>query len=165
MVISGHTIPGGMIWVGSTMAHGYGQIDPALVNPRLPVDMRRPDWDAASVGYWPSYTDITSRQRAAYLSWLAHGRRAPGVPICYVFLFFYGLERRVLDAIDMRAAQTADGLAELAAIRAEIKALRDVYTGQPADAIRSSASASWLTRYFSYSRTAAAPWSISWPRR
>ncbi len=134
-----------MVWVGATMTHGYGQVDPALVNPQLAVDMRRPDWEATSVSYWPSYSDITSRQRAAYLAWLAHGRRSPGVPISYVFLFFYGLERRVLDAIDLQTAHTRPGLDELATIRAEIEGLRTVY----ADEFAADHSGSSFDRYSS----------------
>lgn len=130
VVVAGHTIAGGMVWIGATMSHdggGYSQTDPALINPHLPVDMRRPDWEGTTIGYWPSYADINNRQRAAYLSWLAHGRRSPGIPISYVFLFFYGLERRVLDAIDMHEAQTGAGLAELGTMRAELDQLRHAY--------------------------------------
>ena len=45
--------------------------------------------------YWPSYSEISSAARTAYVDWLASGRR-PGAHIGYVFLFFYGIERRVL---------------------------------------------------------------------
>ncbi|MGH2217805.1 TerB N-terminal domain-containing protein, partial [Enterococcus faecalis] len=67
-----------MLYVGRQLAAavGYGP-DPALIDPRLPLDFRRPDWAAGSVGYWPSYSDITPGARAAYLTWLADGRRAP----------------------------------------------------------------------------------------
>jgi hypothetical protein len=70
------TLPGGMLYVGRQLpaAVGHGP-DPALIDPRLPLDLRRPDWAAGSVGYWPSYSDITPGARAAYLTWLADGRR------------------------------------------------------------------------------------------
>jgi uncharacterized tellurite resistance protein B-like protein len=52
--------------------------------------------DPAALPYWPTYHDCSAAQRARYLEWLYGGRRDPTVEIGYVFLFFYGLERRVL---------------------------------------------------------------------
>ena len=46
--------------------------------------------------YWPNYTDIGPRARGTYLDWLAGGRSDPRIGAGYVFLFFYGLERRFL---------------------------------------------------------------------
>jgi tellurite resistance protein len=50
-------------------------------------------------GYYPSYDRISAEQRRCYLEWLSAGRldidpaqRSLG----YVFIFFYGLERRIL---------------------------------------------------------------------
>jgi hypothetical protein len=49
-----------------------------------------------SLGYYPSYDRLTDDQRANYLQWLAGGRSGPLEDIGYAFLFFYGLERRLL---------------------------------------------------------------------
>jgi uncharacterized tellurite resistance protein B-like protein len=70
--------------------------EPALIDPSLPIDWRRPDHTGGGMRYWPSYDSIAPQSRAAYLSWLAGGRSDPRAYIGYVFLFFYGLERRVL---------------------------------------------------------------------
>jgi uncharacterized tellurite resistance protein B-like protein len=90
-------IGGGLLYVGDRLPapNGSGP-DPALINPRLPLDVRSPDWSASTVGYWPSYSTITPSARAAYLAWLSAGRDQRGAPISWVFLYFYGLERRVL---------------------------------------------------------------------
>ena len=48
------------------------------------------------MGHWPSYNCLDKRARAAYLTWLIEGRRNESAYIGYVFLFFYGLERRLL---------------------------------------------------------------------
>lgn len=127
ITVAGHRIPGGMIWLGTSMTHAHEQPDPALLNHLLAVDTR-PDWSDKDIDYWPSYTTITARQRCAYLIWLSEGRRTPGVPTSYVFMFFYGLERRVLDAIDNRTTLDPSVLTELTVIQHEIAALRDVYT-------------------------------------
>ena len=46
--------------------------------------------------YWPGYSSIPSICRATYLDWLAGGRLDATVNPGYMFLFFYGLERRFL---------------------------------------------------------------------
>src|SRR3546814_12035174 len=48
------------------------------------------------MGYWPSYAEASPEERRAYLNWLSEGRSHPDCDIGYVFLFFYGLERRVI---------------------------------------------------------------------
>ncbi|EPV8674822.1 TerB N-terminal domain-containing protein, partial [Pseudomonas aeruginosa] len=58
-----------------------------------------------------------------YLQWLSSGRKAPHANIGYVFLFFYGLERRVfVDAKTDRAAA-----AETPSIIAEVERLLSIY--------------------------------------
>jgi len=50
-------------------------------------------------GYWPSYDRITPEQRRCYLQWLARGRRDDDPAqrsLGYIFVFFYGIERRIL---------------------------------------------------------------------
>ena len=88
---------GGLVYAGSGLAAEKGGMpEPALIDPGLPVDQRAPDYAGTKMGYWPSYSSIPPDCRAAYLHWLLDGRRAPGAHIGYVFLYFYGLERRLL---------------------------------------------------------------------
>ena len=49
-----------------------------------------------SLGYYPEYSRLSINQRANYLQWLAGGRVGPLSDIGYAFLYFYGLERRLL---------------------------------------------------------------------
>ena len=95
--IYGHTIKGGMLYVGTGLGalSGYGA-DPALINPELSRSADRSCTENYRMSYWPSYSQISPEARAAYIDWLAKGRRVEGAYIGYVFLFFYGLERRVL---------------------------------------------------------------------
>jgi tellurite resistance protein len=87
-----------MIYLGADLApiRGWHQHEPALIDPNLPVARRSPARDGAGMGYWPSYSEIPSECRAAYLEWLANGRSDRSAYIGYVFLYFYGLERRLL---------------------------------------------------------------------
>lgn len=95
--LHGARINAGLVYVGSGLPalNGYGA-EPALIDPKLQVDTKRVDWSGAGLDYWPSYSTIPPGSRAAYLSWLARGRPLESIPLGYVFLFFYGLERRVL---------------------------------------------------------------------
>ena len=101
VAVQGRQITDGMVYVGSGLRgiSRYVDIEPALINPTLPVADRHPDTEGQYMGYWPSYSEIPYNSRAAYLDWLAAGRPA-GAYIGYVFLFFYGIERRVLFDLD-----------------------------------------------------------------
>jgi len=74
------------------------------------------------MNYWPSYDTSAPDARGAYLNWLMGGRRAPSAYIGYVFLFFYGLERRLL--VDL--AQDSDD-SEIEELTAEVQRLLDIY--------------------------------------
>lgn len=123
--IAGFEIKGGMIYVGTGLNAAYGQPDPALINPKLKV-MQKASIDISQrlTDYWPSYSEITPEARRSYLQWLASGRSDPSANIGYVFLFFYGLERRILiDAKDDPVAQ-----AEIPVIQGEIIRLLGIYS-------------------------------------
>ena len=122
-VISGYTITGGLIYVGNSLAAPQtGWTDPALINPELIVG-RMPNRAGQGLTYWPGYDSISPESRAAYLEWLAGGRNDPRTPIGYVFLYFYGLERRiVVDCMPTEALRP-----ELPALRAEVERLLGVY--------------------------------------
>ena len=94
--------------------------DPALINPELPVAKSNPDKAGQKMGYWPSYSDIAPECRLAYLEWLETGRTDLGTAIGYVFLYFYGLERRII--VDMPADDEIHALIE------EVKRLRAIYS-------------------------------------
>ncbi|NMR30544.1 TerB N-terminal domain-containing protein [Crystallibacter degradans] len=113
----------GMVYAGRTLSSPRGGTEPSLINPSLRIDLQNPDWSGQCLGYWPSYAEITAAGRAAYLGWLAQGRRIPDIPIGYVFLFMYGLERRVL--VDIAAQPELAG--ELVQIRAEMVDLLRLY--------------------------------------
>jgi tellurite resistance protein len=122
--VAGYDIAGGWLYVGNSMrGPNTSDNDPALIVPALRVDTKRPDYAGDSMGYWPSYSEISPGCRAAYLAWLAGGRSAPQAPLGYVFLYFYGLERRIL--ID--AQHSAAAAAEVPAVLDEIRRLLDIY--------------------------------------
>ncbi|MBG5358122.1 TerB N-terminal domain-containing protein [Pseudomonas aeruginosa] len=100
---------------------------PSLINPKLKVARGIVDIAERLTSYWSSYDSISPEARRAYLQWLSSGRKAPHANIGYVFLFFYGLERRVfVDAKTDRAAA-----AETPSIIAEVERLLSIYGENP----------------------------------
>jgi uncharacterized tellurite resistance protein B-like protein len=118
-------IGGGLIYVGHGLkaANEYS-VEPALIDPSLTVDMQSPDHAGESMSYWPSYDQISPRCRGAYLIWLADGRRARAAYIGYVFLFLYGLERRIFCDIGPRSGFED----EIESIRDETEQLLAIYS-------------------------------------
>lgn len=101
-VVQGFVIKQGFLYVGEKMpAPGQSGIpDAALINPRLKAFSCDFDDEGKNFSYWPSYSEIPPASRGAYLNWLANGRNDESIGIGYVFLYFYGLERRLLhDAV------------------------------------------------------------------
>ncbi|MBD8099130.1 hypothetical protein PS925_00913 [Pseudomonas fluorescens] len=97
--------------------------EPSLIDGQLPVQITHVDLTEKLTGYWPSYSGISPAARRGYLQWLSEGRCAPSVDIGYVFIFFYGLERRVIvDSITDEAARS-----ELPTIADEIGRLKNLY--------------------------------------
>jgi uncharacterized tellurite resistance protein B-like protein len=123
--IQGFAIPRGQFYIGRGLPAiaDAGVVEPALIDPALPIDRAAPDRAGALMGYWPSYATIDPRCRAAYLEWLAGGRVEPQVSIGYVFLFLYGLERRFFfDSVTTTLEST-----EIKGIRTEIERLIDIF--------------------------------------
>lgn len=83
-----------MVYFGTPLRH-EPRHDHSRIDPTLKVDTRG-DPAGTTLGYWPSYREFDPRARATYLGWLTDGRRAVSVPSGYLFVFFYGLEQRLL---------------------------------------------------------------------
>lgn len=103
LIINGRQIPKGFFYFGGVLnsLSGYG-IEPSLVDEKRPVSSKSDVegfelYTDASLGYWPSYASISKECRGAYLDFLASDRSDPTTPIGYVFIYFYGFERRIIE--------------------------------------------------------------------
>jgi len=94
LTVGGLSITTDMVHVGKADRYDY-HANKALIDPSLKVAAQGDPY-GTTLGYWPDYRSINPRARRSYLEWLQGGRCAPGTPIGYVFLFFYGLEYRLL---------------------------------------------------------------------
>lgn len=120
--VAGVKLPGGMLYVGGRLKALNGGTEPCLISGQHTV-ARVGNYRARQMGYWPSYTEASPEERRAYLNWLSEGRSNPDCDIGYVFLFFYGLERRVI--VDSRDDPTVRN--DWPAIIVELRRLLAIY--------------------------------------
>ena len=86
---------GGMVYLGSDPHQEQWQtVGSPFIDPSLSVAEVAGDMSGETLDYWPRYCDLHPKERASYLDWLAGGRSDSRYGQGYVFLYFYGLERR-----------------------------------------------------------------------
>ncbi|MCZ7555985.1 MAG: TerB N-terminal domain-containing protein [Bacteroidia bacterium] len=124
IVVHGHIISGGLVYVGELLPSlaGY-EDDPSLINPKLPVQRTSSHDTAPAMPRSPYYKYISPQCRDAYLRWLSTGRTRRVPDIGYVLLFLYGLERRLF--ID--GPKSLLPVAERQAIVHEVLRLQSLY--------------------------------------
>lgn len=136
--INGLKIRGGMFYLGSKRSSLYRN-EPSFIDTSLPISHRKVDLAERLMGYWPSYSQISSEARRAYLEWLADGRCNPTADIGYIFLFFYGLEQRAL----VDAQTNLQAKQEIPLILSEVTRLISIYA-------RSGSFKSYASRFIDY---------------
>ncbi|MCD9463730.1 ATPase [Photobacterium phosphoreum] len=104
LTINGRKLDKGFFYFGGVMKSlsGY-EVEPSLVDEtravsKLSLDHSAKIYTDESLGYWPSYTTLSEGCKGAYLDWLASERSSLNIPVGYVFIYFYGLERRVIES-------------------------------------------------------------------
>jgi len=122
--LAGLNLGGGLYFGGGLRAINTGDVEPALIDEELPLDLAVRDCTVRRLDYWPSYTSASPQARAAYLRWLSTGRCDPAADPGYVFLYFYGLERRALADADSSNA----GRSEIPMIVREVERLLGIYS-------------------------------------
>ncbi len=111
---------GSMIYVGKPpFDRSRGSKCSAYIDPSLSVSKRDLDLEGEGLPYWPNYSDITPRARGTYLHWLSEGRNGPQYNPGYLFLYFYGLERRFF--VDQSSSEERKLIVE------EVKRLLRIY--------------------------------------
>lgn len=103
LTVNGRQISKGLFYFGGVLnsLSGYG-IEPSLVDEKRPAVTMSASigselYTDESLGYWPSYATLSKGCRGAYLDFLASDRSEPTTPIGYVFIYFYGFERRIIE--------------------------------------------------------------------
>ncbi len=96
VIHAGLMIDGGMVYTSNRALTWPGE--PSAIILSLPV-AGVPAHPLADFGYYPSYDRISEEQRRSYLEWLSAGRKDADPAqrsLGYLFIFFYGLERRII---------------------------------------------------------------------
>lgn len=57
------SIRGGLLYFGSDLRASSGDVEPALIEPRLPVSRSSPHYSQRQTDYWPSYSTISPEAR------------------------------------------------------------------------------------------------------
>ena len=118
VTVGERTIKNGMIYVGRDLRNArVWDTEHALIDPSLPVSLASAPVEP--LPYWPCYTKLRPSQRGVHLDWLAGGAEDPNIEIGYVFMYFYGLERRYFFDSTPQA--------ELIAVLAEVRRLYNIY--------------------------------------
>jgi tellurite resistance protein len=121
--IAGQSIRGGLFYSGALARSSAYRDEPSVIDPTLPVAPTS-SYESWVDSYWPQYRTSSAADRRSVLTWLAEGRKDPRAPIGLVFIYFYALERRLLDD----ARTLPDARAEVPRLIAEIDRLRRIYT-------------------------------------
>lgn len=104
--IRGQEIAGGGFYFGTPRSYQDNRL--AAIDPTLPFSGQA-DWRGEGLGYWPRYAELNDRERGTLLAFLNSERRAAIVGIGYVFLYFYGLEHRLLRGLAAGESGRAEG--------------------------------------------------------
>ena len=91
---------GGMFYSAPKVLDWPGEPSAIIANASV---AKHPDSSSNDLGYYPSYQNLPPSQRRTYLEWLACERRDTHPEqraIGYLFLYFYGIERRIILDMD-----------------------------------------------------------------
>lgn len=114
-------IPNGMIYIADHPGSAFHN-DPSIIRRGEVVHAGAVE----KLRYYPSWEALQPAQKHAYLAWLASGRTAPVSDPGYIFVFLYGLERRLfIDLVPRLHAN--DAHTETRQIQSEVEALIDRY--------------------------------------
>lgn len=124
ITIKGQLFTKGNFYFGGKLSSldGHGT-EASLVDDSLKIEHQLSSYEDESLGYWPKFISLTPKGRGAFLNWLSGNRGDPDTPLGYVFIYFYGIERRItVDSIK----QTVDD-AEFKSLFNEILRLKSIY--------------------------------------
>lgn len=124
IIINGQKITGGNFYFGGKLSSldGYGT-EASLVDDLLKIENKPSTFEDENLGYWPKFISLTPKGRGAFLSWLSGNRSDPDTPLGYVFIYFYGIERRTtVDSLKQAVDDT-----EFKALFDEVLRLKGIY--------------------------------------
>jgi uncharacterized tellurite resistance protein B-like protein len=96
--IQGHHLPHGFIYTGKGInGEQHYAVDPSLTAKQGNLA------SSDATGYFSSYSQFSPDKRSLYLKWLAEGAQS-ATDSSFGMLYFYGIERRLLDLLQKRVS-------------------------------------------------------------
>ena len=121
--VAGTTISGGLFYVGTPRRSDAYSLDGCVLNAKANISETASDLSKGPENYWLSYDAFSSKERRAYIQWLASDRSAPDLHHSFSTFYLHGLERRILvDAVQGKVPAT-----ELDALADELKRIEKLY--------------------------------------
>jgi tellurite resistance protein len=96
LIHAGFLIDGGMLFASDRSLPWPGEPSAIITSLAVAAVAAHP---LSDLGYYPSYDRVSAEQRRSYLEWLSVGRTDQDPAqrsLGYLFIFFYGLERRII---------------------------------------------------------------------
>lgn len=122
--IGGNVITGGLFYFGRKLpARDSSLNDPCLITPDAPIAPGLSNVKEATKTNHPSWVDMTPTERGAFIAWMAASRNDRNASDSTLFLYLFGLERRLL--ID--GPRDRFSASERMIILREIKRLLSIY--------------------------------------
>lgn len=119
--VQGINIEGGFFYF---TPNRHAQPHSSLIEGDLPLGNGHGDFCRQLHGYYPNYRAIEPDDRRAFLNFLASDRSNPQTGIGFVFLYFYGLERRLMQYVRKGIKRNV----EIEAAILEIRRLLDIFS-------------------------------------
>ncbi len=101
-------------------------LDPCLIQPSLAIESASIQ-PSVSFSRILSYQSLSPSQRGCYLHWLSSGRNAPEIDSAYLYLYLYGLERRLLTDVIQNVPDQQRSLEDFMALHLELERLQSLY--------------------------------------
>lgn len=122
--VQGFQLSNPMLYIGQSLdsLNDPSQPDPCLIQPNLAVNVTATDAFPACPRVL-SYATLSDHQRYIFLDWLASERTLGEVDTAYIFLFLFGLERRIISELRFQE----NGIEELLALTLELERLQSLY--------------------------------------
>jgi hypothetical protein len=97
IVILGKEIIHGNFYFGNKIKSSCcSSLDLSLIDDNLSITASDKKYTDHSTYFYPKFSLLSPKCKGAYIDWLASDRTDTDIPMCYIFIYFYGLEHRVI---------------------------------------------------------------------
>jgi hypothetical protein len=97
ITIAGKKIINGNFYFGNKTKNSCcSALDTSLIDDNLSIIASDKKYTDHSTCFYPKFSLLSPKCKGAYIDWLASDRTDVDVPMCYIYIYFYGLEHRII---------------------------------------------------------------------